>query len=82
MTTTIVTTKGQIIIPSRIRQKLNIHKGTRLSIEEKGDKLILQPLTVEYFDKMAGIVKTKGQGVKGILEERAKEKILEDKKWR
>jgi len=81
MTTTVVTTKGQIIIPSRIRQKFNIHKGTRLSIEEKGDKLILQPLTVEYFEKMAGIVKTKGQGVKGILEVRAKEKILEDKKW-
>jgi AbrB family looped-hinge helix DNA binding protein len=82
MITTIVTTNGQITIPSRIRRKFNIQKGTRLSIEEKGDTLILQPLTEDYFEKMAGIVKTKGQGVNGILEERAKEKNLEDKKWR
>jgi AbrB family looped-hinge helix DNA binding protein len=81
MITTVVTTKGQIIIPSRIRHKLNIRKGTRLSIEEKGDKLVLQPLTVDYFEKMAGILKSKGIGSKTILEERAKEKASEDKKW-
>ena len=27
MTTTVVTTKGQIVIPSKIRRKLNIKKG-------------------------------------------------------
>ena len=43
MVMTIVTAKGQIVIPSGIRRKLNIKKGTRLSIEEKGDQLVLQP---------------------------------------
>ena len=81
MTTTVMTTKGQIIIPSRIRQKYKIKKGTRFSIEEKGDKLILQPLTEDYFEKMAGIIKDKGISTKALLEERAKEKELEDKKW-
>lgn len=81
MVTTIVTTKGQIVIPSRIRRKLNIKKGTRLSIEERGDQLILQPLTTEYFKKIAGIAGTKGKGVASLLEDRAKEKENEDKKW-
>ena len=81
MITTIVTTKGQIVIPSRMRWKLNIKKGTRLCIEEKGDQLILQPLTDDYFKKMAGIASTKGKGVSALLEERAKEKESEDKKW-
>ncbi len=81
MTMAIVTTKGQIVIPSRIRRKLNIKKGTRLCIEEKGDQLILQPLTVDYYEKMAGVLKTKGKGTRAILEERAREKELEDKKW-
>ena len=81
MTTTIVTTKGQIVIPSRMRWKLNIKKGTRLCIEEKGDQLILQPLTDDYYEKMAGIASTKGKGVSALLEERAKEKENEDKKW-
>lgn len=81
MTTTVVTTKGQIVIPSKIRRRLNIKRGTKLCIIEKGDQIILQPLTSEYFEKMAGILPTKGKLTKAILEERAKEKKLEDKKW-
>ena len=32
MTTTTVTTKGQIVIPSKIRKRLHIKKGTSLFI--------------------------------------------------
>lgn len=74
MVTTIVTTKGQIVIPSRIRRKFNIKKGTRLFIEEKGDDLVLKPVTPEYFSKMAGILGTKGKLTRALLEERAKDK--------
>ena len=81
MTTTTVTTKGQIVIPSRIRRKFNIKKGTRLCIEEKDGQLVLQPLTQDYFESMAGMFKTKGRGARAIHEQRAKEKVLEDKKW-
>jgi AbrB family looped-hinge helix DNA binding protein len=81
MTTTIVTTKGQIVIPSLMRRRLNIKKGTRLCIEEKGDQLILQPLTHDYYEKMAGVLNSKGKGTRTLLEERAKEKELEDQKW-
>ncbi len=81
MTTTIVTTKGQIVIPSKIRQRLHIKRGTKLCLMEKGNQIILQPLTAEYFENMAGILKTKGKLSKAILEERQKDKELEDKKW-
>ena len=81
MTTTIVTAKGQIVIPSRIRRHLNIKKGTRLCIIEKGHQVILQPLTEEFFEKAAGIIKTKGSLTQSLYAERAKEKAAEDKKW-
>ena len=81
MTTTIVTTKGQIVIPSKIRRHFNIKKGTRLCIVEKENEIVLQPLTQAYFEKMAGIASSKGKGVSALLEERAKEKENEDKKW-
>ena len=81
MTTTVVTTKGQIVIPSKIRRRFNIKQGTKLCIVEKGGQIVLQPLTADYFEKMAGILPTKGKLTKAILEERAKEKELEDKKW-
>ena len=81
MITTTVTAKGQIVIPSRIRRHLNIRKGTRLCVVEKNDEIVLQPLTREYFEKTAGVLKTKSGLTQVILEERKKEKASEDKKW-
>ena len=82
MTTTTVTAKGQIVIPSAIRQHLNIKKGTRLCVLEKNNEIILQPLTREYFENTAGILKTKGKLTQTLMDERKKEKIGEEKKWR
>jgi AbrB family looped-hinge helix DNA binding protein len=78
MTTTVVTTKGQIVIPSKIRQRLKIKKGTKLYIEERGNELILKPVTPEYFEKIAGVLPTNGKLSKALLEERLKDKKGED----
>ena len=77
MTTTIVTTKGQVVIPSEIRRKLNIKKGTKLYVEERGDEIVLKPINSEYFNKIAGILQTKGELSKALLEERAKDREKE-----
>jgi len=77
MTTTIVTTKGQIVIPSKIRRRHNIKRGTKLHIEERGDELILKAVTPAYFEKIAGVLQTKGKLSKTLLEERAKDKERE-----
>lgn len=74
MTTTVVTTKGQVVIPSKIRHRLNIKKGTKLYIEERGDELILKAVTVAYFDKIAGVLETKGKLAKALVRERLKDK--------
>ena len=56
-----VTSKGQIVIPSKLRKELNITKGTMLCVEKRGEELVFKPLTESYFDKMAGILgKRKG----------------------
>ena len=77
MTTTVVTTKGQIVIPSKIRRKHNIKRGTKLYIEERGDELVLKAVTPAYFEKIAGVLQTKGKLSKTLLEERAKDKERE-----
>ncbi len=77
MTTTVLTTKGQIVIPAEIRRHLNLKEGTRLCVVESGDKIILQPLTAAYFASTAGILKTKGRLTKNLLSERRKEKSRE-----
>jgi AbrB family looped-hinge helix DNA binding protein len=75
--TTVVTTKGQIVIPSRIRRKYDIKKGTKLYVEERGEYIVLKPITEEYFEKLAGILPTKGKLSKALLQERQDEKERE-----
>ncbi len=80
MTTTIVTTKGQIVIPSKMRKRYGIKKGSRLCVIEEDGQIILQPLNREYFENMAGVLKTRGKLTKQLLEERAADKAREERK--
>ncbi len=72
-----VTTKGQVVIPSAIRQKYHIKKGTKLNVEDTGKEIILRPITPEYIKKLAGILPSKGELSKELLKERALDKERE-----
>ena len=74
MTTTVITTKGQIVIPSKIRRKLNLKRGTKLYVEERENELIFKPITQAYFDRIARVLQTKGKLSKTLLKERIKDK--------
>ncbi|MBI4332900.1 MAG: AbrB/MazE/SpoVT family DNA-binding domain-containing protein [Chloroflexi bacterium] len=78
MTTIVVTTKGQIVIPAPMRKRLKIKKGTRLFIEENGGGLVIRPMTPDYFESISGILPGKGKLTRALLEERAKDKQKED----
>ena len=41
--TTIVSTKGQVILPSAIRQRRDWNAGTRLLVEETAEGVLLKP---------------------------------------
>jgi len=75
--TTVVTTKGQIVIPSRIRKKYKIKKGTRLFIEEKREEFVLKPINEDYFERLAGTLPTKGKLTKALLADRREDKKKE-----
>lgn len=53
-----VSAKGQIVIPAKIRRKLKLGKGSKLVIIEEENGLIVVPLNRNYFDRLAGILKT------------------------
>jgi AbrB family looped-hinge helix DNA binding protein len=74
--TSVVTTKGQMVIPARIRRRHGIKRGTRVCLIEHGEEIVLRPLTPEYFQKAAGILGTGGKVLKAFLEEKKKEREL------
>jgi AbrB family looped-hinge helix DNA binding protein len=76
METSVVSIKGQIVIPSNIRRKLGIKKGTRIAFIEQNGKLILQPLDKNYFESLAGILGTDGKMLNSLLEDKKRERDL------
>lgn len=80
METGIVTIKGQVVIPSKIRRRLGIKKGTKVCFIERNEDVIIRPLTKDYFEKMAGFLNTGGEVAKGLLETRKRDRIWEDER--
>jgi AbrB family looped-hinge helix DNA binding protein len=72
----VVTVKGQVVIPSRLRRKFGIKKGTQVSLFERDGEIVIKPITDEYIRRMAGITGTKGKLLKALKEEKAKEREL------
>lgn len=71
-----VTTKGQVVIPSRLRRKFGIRKGTPVVFLEEGNRLILQPLTPEFVRSLRGALKGDPSPLKFLLEDRKREREL------
>lgn len=76
METAIVTTKGQIVIPSKIRHRHGISKGTRVCFLEQGSDIVLRPVTDDYIDGLKGSLGTGGKAMKALLEEKRRERDL------
>lgn len=68
--TTTVSTKGQVILPSAIRQRREWRAGTRLTVEETADGVLLKPAPA--------FSETRPQDVFGMLPHKGKPKTLEE----
>ena len=62
---TIVNSKGQFIIPSKIRKQLGIKDGTflQVDVDTVTRQIILTPITREYVHRLRGKYKGKGPSV-------------------
>jgi len=59
MSTATLSTKGQLVIPSRLRQALHLNPGDKVSFEVEGQKLIVQRQTSAH----ARLVEDRGRKV-------------------
>jgi AbrB family looped-hinge helix DNA binding protein len=71
-----VTSKGQLVIPSRLRRRYGIRQGTQVVFCEENNKLILQPLTPEFIRSLRGSLKRERSSLKLLLEDRKRERRL------
>ena len=75
-----VTTKGQLVIPARIRRKLGIKPGTKVCFVERGGEILFQPVTKEYIRSVCGMLKSTTSVTQELLTERKKDREREEAK--
>lgn len=80
MDTAYVTTKGQLVIPARIRRKLGIKPGTKVCFVERGGEILFQPVTKEYIRSVCGMLKSSTSVTQELLTDRKKDKEREEAK--
>lgn len=51
------TTKGQVVIPSRLRREFEIKTGTRAAVISTPEGILLKPVTREYIRSLRGSLK-------------------------
>ncbi len=79
METSVLTTKGQLLIPKRLRTKYGIKSGVKVVFEETANGVLIKPMNEQYFKSFAGILK--GGNLKEDMKKMKEvEKALEERK--
>jgi AbrB family looped-hinge helix DNA binding protein len=83
MQSSVLTTKGQIVIPKGLRDKYKLSPGTKVFFEETEAGIILKQIDADFIKKAKGIIPKK-KGEKPMAEwwavNKEKENDLEERK--
>ena len=74
--TSVVTTKGQLVIPARLRRRYGIKKGTLIAFIEDDGRIIVQPVTREFIHGLRGSLKGEPSALEILLDDRKRERTL------
>jgi AbrB family looped-hinge helix DNA binding protein len=78
---TVISSKGQVVIPAELREQYGLNKGTPATWTEEEGRLVLTPMTMRRIKEIRGFLKP-GPGelsaFEGLFEERARERKRED----
>lgn len=71
-----VTSKGQLVIPSKMRKRFGIKPGTKINFYEEEDGIKLMPITPDVVKANIGFLGKEGDLLKALMEEKKKEREL------
>jgi AbrB family looped-hinge helix DNA binding protein len=75
-----VTSKGQLVVPARLRRKYGIKAGTKICFIERNGEIVFRPVTREYIRSVCGMFKIDGSVTEELLKDRARDKEREEAK--
>jgi AbrB family looped-hinge helix DNA binding protein len=78
---TVISSKGQVVIPAELREQLGLEKGTPATWTEEQGRLVLTPITARRLDQIMGFLKPK-PGEPSMFEESLAERDRERERER
>ena len=73
-----MTSKGQIVVPAKLRRRYGLKPGTKVYFIERDDEILFQPVTKEYIRSVHGMLTSGSSVTKELLKERAKDREHEE----
>ena len=73
-----VTSKGQLVVPARLRRKYGIKAGTKVRFVERDREIVLQPVTRQYIRGLCGVLADAGPATPALLKQRARDQQREE----
>jgi AbrB family looped-hinge helix DNA binding protein len=74
---TVISSKGQVVIPAELREQFGLQKGTPATWSEEKGRLVLTPLTALRLREIRGFLKPASgepSAFEGLFEERGRER--------
>ena len=79
METSILTSKGQLLIPRRLRIKYGISSGAKVAFIETPDGIVLKAMDENFFNRFVGMLKNEAPSLAEYKAWRKEEKVKEEK---
>ena len=77
---TVISSKGQVVVPAEWREELGLKKGTPATWTKENGRLILTPRTVQRLREIRGFLRPapgESSAFEGLFEERERERRRE-----
>jgi len=74
---TVISSKGQVVIPAELREQFGLEKGTPATWTEEKGRLVLTPITPQRIREIRGFLKPRPgepSAFEGLFEERERER--------
>ncbi len=75
-----LTSKGQLLIPKRLRLKYGLQPGEKVIFLETKAGLVIKPMDEAYFNQFVGILKEHAPSRKELKTWKTEDKLREEKK--
>jgi len=73
---TVISSKGQVVIPAELREQFGLEKGTPATWTEENGRLVLTPITLQRIREIRGLLKPR-PGEPSMFEELFTERARE-----